>query len=418
MHILNSMSVFIATLALCASFSVRASSAEPAAAPQLVANQWVQHDVARPLTGRVLIPQADGSAEQLQVAHVSMLGEDGQLRRATTGAEGTFTFDNVLPGVYALTARGKDVFSIVALHVIDSSAADAASYPTTVEVPAATLDYPTIHSAIVRYLPPKDAPASAMSIESAKLAELADSVIGNEMFRVARVDSGMSGQIFTAGANGAALPAAALTNVFVTRAGEEVARTVTDEQGRFTVPNLELGEYSVLAVGQSGLGLVGFELVDASAAQSSAASLDAEGKTLVSQIDCGCSESFAMQIAPMPMVVECVESLGGDEFVVEEIVCEEFVVEEVIGCDGCGAPIPGCGYYCGGGYFGGGYGGGGFGGGGYGGYGGFGHDGGGLLGLAALGGIAAAGIAAADDDDDDLSDFFGRLPVISTNGGL
>lgn len=373
----------------------------------LVVNQWVQHDPARPLLGTVLVPQSRGSSRPVESASVALVGEDGQVRRARTNADGVFELSSVQPGIYALTARGKDVFSVVALHVVDTAASGAAAYPDRVEVPAATLDYSTIHAAVVRYLPPKEAPWASFSMRSVELAELAKQVIGKDTFRVARTDGGLVGQIFTAGAAGDALPAAAQTNVFITRAGEEVARTVTDVEGRFHVANLDLGQYSVLAVGQSGLGLVGFELVDANVPFSASVGIPADGETLVAQADCGCSGSFAMQVAPMPAVVDCVGCLGGPGMGPDGI-----FVEDALGVDGFGAPIPGGGYFPGGGGFGGG--GGGFGGGG-GGFGGGGGGLGGLLGLAAAGGIAAAAIAAADDDDE-IDDFFGPLPAISTSG--
>ncbi len=399
-------------------FSSSQPEAEAADLSHLVVNQWVRHNPADALEGSILMPQANGMAKRVTVANVAMVGEDGQIRRSKTNAEGLFSFADVKPGIYALTARGKDVFSIVALHVVDASSPDAIAYPETAEIPAAKLDYTAINSAIVRYLPPKDAPVSPFSMRTAKLGELADQVVGKEMFRVSQVDGGMTGQIYTAGAEGSVLPVASRTNVFVTKDGEEVARTITDEQGRFTIEHLELGQYSVLAVGQGGLGLVGFELVNGNVSASVTASANSAnaGQTLVSQADCGCSNSFAMQVAPMPEVVECVQCVATEQIVSEEIISEEVISEEIVGCDGgCGdpfgSPVPGGGYY-GGGYGGGG---GGYGGGGGGGL--AGGGGGGLLGLAAVGGIAAAAIASADNNNNG-NGFFGPLPGIATPPGL
>jgi len=379
----------------------------------LVVNQWVRHEAGKPLTGTFVIPQSNGKAQLIDVASIAIVGENGQIRRVETTSNGEFSFDDVTPGIYALTARGKNAFSIVALHVIDATEDDAAQYPTSVEMPAARIDYTTINAAIVRYLPPAGASVPTVSVRNANFDDLAKKVLGTDMFRVAQSEGGMKGRIYTAGANEAFLPVAAYTNVFITKDGEEVARTVSDDKGFFAIDDLAIGEYSLLAVGPGGLSLVGFELVNAEAAMKTAASLRADGATLVAQFEtmgCGCVQEFEIQCAPMPEVVQCVQE------VVEAPCCgtEEVIIEEeIIGCDGCGgefvdglgAPIPGGGYAAGG--YGGGYGGGGFGGGGGGGFGGGLGGGGGLLGLAAIGGIAAAGIAAADNNDNNN---FGQLP--------
>jgi len=376
--------------------------------PQLVVNQWVRYEAGTPLTGTLILPQANGQGTQILSACVAMVGDNGMAQCAQTDADGSFQFDNVKPGIYALTARGKDVFSVVALHVIDSADPDAAGYPATVEMPAAKIAYATVKSAIVRYLPPIGAAVPTVGIQNVKFDELSDKVVGNELFRVAKTDEGMVGRIYTAGARGSMLPAAAYTNVFVTKNGDEVARTVTDERGNFSIQQLPVGEYSLLSVGPSGLGLVGFELVDVDAEVASkraeATARSAIGETLVAQIDmsCGCVQSFEMQCAPVVEVSQCMQEIVEapcctvEEVVISEVPCDTCggeIVEE-----GFGSPMPGGGYAGGGGGYGGGFGGGG---------GGFG-GGGGLLGLAAVGGIAAAAIAASDNNN---NDFLQPLPA-------
>jgi len=370
----------------------------------LVANQWVRHEPGKPLAGSVVIPQANGISMKIDVASVALVGEDGAVRRVETDPQGTFSFDNVKPGIYALTARGKDVLSIVALHVVDAATEDASEYPTEVEMPAALIDYATVKSAIARYLPPSGSPVPAMTLTDAKLNDLAGKVLGADMFRVAQVGTGMEGRIYTAGVRGATLPVAAFSNVFITKNGEEVTRTITDADGQFAIENLPVGQYSLLTVGPCGLGLVGFELVDPTLPSKSTAVLAGiSTEVLASSVEPGMGfvPSFEFQLAPMPEVIESVEVLAqAPGTVVNDVVVSEEVVSEEILDDGLGAPIPGGGFAPGGGSFGGGGGGGMSAGG-----------GGGLLGIAAIGGIAAAAIGASDSNDDGF-----RLPAQASPG--
>ncbi len=399
------------TLLMTSSVFAVATAAGPAIPSHLVTHQWVRGSESGTLTGTVVIPHTAGAAHLVSVASVAIVGEDGAVRRIETNAAGEFSFDDLGTGIYAMTARGKDAFSIVALHVIDADADDADKFPTTIEMPAANLDYTVVNNAIIRYLPPKGVAVASYSMKSANLDALAEKVLGSDFYRVGQVAGGMRGRIYSAGATGGLLPVAAKSNVFISRDGEEVARTVTDAEGRFVVDNLDLGQYSLLAVGPAGLSLVGFELVDpkkASAAMESVNAAREISEKLVVQQSCGCVEEFEIQCAPMPEVIQCVEEVEVAPCCdSEEVIISEEVISEGEIVDGLGAPIPGGGYAGGGGYGGGGS----FGGGGGGGFGG----GGGLLGLAAAGGIAAA---IASDNNNNANDFFGPLPSIATNGGL
>lgn len=401
---LAQFSLAIASFCLFFTSVVKADMADMPS--HLVANQWVRHEPGKPLAGSVVIPQANGVSKKIEVASVALVGEDGAVRRVETNDQGTFAFDNVSPGIYALTARAKGVFSIVALHVVDAAAEDASQYPTEVEMSAALIDYATVNSAMVRYLPPSGSPVPAMALNDVKLSDLAEKVLGADMFRVAQSGKGMKGRIYTAGVQGATLPAAAGSNIFITKNGEEVARTITNADGTFAIENLAIGQYSLLTVGPGGLGLVGFELVDPVLASKASAALSRNpNEVFASSIEpsVGFVPSFEFQIAPIPEVVESVEVLAqAPGTVISDVVLSEEVIGEEVLDDGFGAPIPGGGFAPGGGgSFGGGGGGGAMGGGG----------GGGLLGIAAIGGIAAAAIGASDSNDDNFV-----LPPASSPG--
>lgn len=367
----------------------------------LVVNQWVRLEGGQPLVGKVVVPSADGEGVLLREATVAIVSEAGEVQRVNTDAQGQFSFANITPGIYSLTARGKDALSIVALHVVDAADEAAKSYPKTVEMPAAAIDFATVNMAIIRYLPPAKSSKSLVSMETADLSKLAPKVYSDRVFRVSQIEGGMLGRIYSAGADGASLPVAANSNVFITRDGQEVARTVTDKDGRFEIKSLPLGRYSLLTLGPAGLGLVGFELISAESAPSLSGSVN--GESLVSQVDCGCVQEFEIQCAPIPEVVTCFEEVVEAPCCEGEVVLGEEVIAEEVLMDGLGTPVPGG---IGGPGYGGGFGGGG---GGFGGAGGGIGGAGGLLGLAAAGGIAAAAIAASDDDDRPPV----RLPVTS-----
>lgn len=367
-----------------------AAWAQSAVVNHLTMNQWVQSSEGGALQGRVVLPKGDGQTEALEGVTVAISTRDGQVMRAKSNEKGEFTIPGVQTGVYALTARGKEVFACCAMHVISAESDLENRFPKVAEISVANVDYTVVNTAVIRYMPP-NAKTADVSMASAQLERLASRVCGNDMFRVAQSEGGMKGRLHLAGAKGADLVGANLTNVFLFKDAMEIDRTLTDESGRFAFEIMQPGQYSLLAIGPGGVGLIGFELVDESTLTETAQTNANRGEQLVGIGDvhggCCCPE-FAMQIAPMPEMVHCVE-----EVIVEDVVASETIVDdcglgcgvecEVVECcdfyDGFGGPMAGGGYYGGGG--GGGYGGGGGGGG---------IGGGGIGALAGLGVIAAA----------------------------
>lgn len=382
------------------------SATEPAVVNHLTMNQWVRVAADGSLSGRVFLPSAGGRAEALADVSVAIMSRDGQVLRAKTDSKGMFQIQNAEPGVYALTARGENVFACCAMHVVGSDTATKVELPTQADIAVANIDYTVVNTAVIRYMPANVASADT-SLADADLDGLKDRIRGQDVFRVAQTDGGMKGRIHVAGARQSSLTDAQLTNVFLFKDGMEIDRTLTDARGSFDFDNIAAGNYSLMAIGPDGIGLIGFELIDPTAqAVSANAGVADDGTRLVGfghlfggghQSQC-CCEEFAIQVAPCPEVVTCVEE------VVSEVVISETIVDEGCGCgvpgeilegevvmDGFGTPLGGAGF--GGPGFAGG--GGGFGGGG----GGFGGGFGGLGGLAGLAGIGAI-IAATSDDDD------------------
>jgi hypothetical protein len=273
------------------------------------------------------------------------------------------------------------------MHVIDNN--PDGTFPNVAEVVIANVDYTVVNTAVIRYLPPNvKTDDLSMSISDAKLDGLADRVCGQDTFRVAQFNGGMKGRIHLAGAIGSNLAGADMTNVFIFKDGMEIDRTLTDENGQFVIDRIRPGYYSLLAVGPGGLGLIGFELVDEAELTETAAITSSAGERLVGfghhQPSCCCQE-FAIQVAPMPEVVSCVEEVILSEIVVDSGFGDQIIDGDVV-MDGICSPVPGGGitggYAGGGGYVGGGGGGGG---------------GGGFAALVGIGGIIAA--ATSDNNN-------------------
>lgn len=414
------MKRFLALLTVFSAFAVVSAPShgqdeKPSAVPaeilnHLTLNQWVRPSEDGVLTGRVVLPTKAGQVEALGNVTVAIAAGGGEVLRATTDAKGEFSIPNVEPGVYALTARGDNVFACCAMHVIDSTFGSEIEFPAEAQISLANIDYTVVNTAVIRYMPP-GAKSLDANFASTNFDSLKDRIRGDSLFRVAQHEGGMKGRIHLAGARETDLADAQLTNVFLFKGGREIERAVTSESGNFAFESVEAGNYSLLAIGPGGIGLLGFELVDQSAlaatAQNQAA---ADGTQLVglfghhnhsNACNCCCQE-FSMQVAPMPEVVTCVEEVIISETIVEEPCCgggiDGQIVEGEVVMDGFGAPLPGAGFDPLGGYGGGGPGfsggGGGFSGGGGGGF------GGGIGGLGALAGLGAVAAIAATSDDD------------------
>ena len=405
----------------------------------LTVNQWVQPTADGVLQGRIVVPGPNGTSKAVENADVAIVAQNGKVLQSSskTNTNGQFTIKGVEPGVYALSARADFVFAACAMHVLDSDLVGEQEFPQQAEISAANVDFTTVKTAVIRYLPPK-AKSSRATIKDVQLDALANQVCGEQSFRVAQTSGGLRGRLHSAGADGATLSGAQRTNVFIIKDGIEVARTITDEKGRFDIAKIGAGNYSLMAVGPDGLGMIGFELVDEDALDTKSAAVTADGKQFVGLLGGGCCcQELAMQVAPMPETIvqdvvvaeqpvascgcgqpvdQCscgvpVDPCGCDGTVVDGgaivdggMIVDGGIVDGGAVVDGFGTPVAGGGFAPG---YGGGFGGGGFsgGGGGFsGGGGGFigGGGAGGLGGLAALAGIGGVIAATTSDDSDDV----------------
>ena len=394
----------------------------------LTVPQWVSPETPGELTGRVVLPSNSPAMSVIADAMVVMTNDRGVSVRGRTDSQGKFKLTGVEPGVYAMTARAKGVFACCAMHVVDAQSEFADQFPSRVELSAAAIDYTLIKSSILRYVPPAGK-FMPVSIASADLGGISNFAVNATPFRVMQIDGGLRGKIRLAGAG---VDAAGLNNVFLVQDGEIIDRVVTREDGSFQFDEIASGEYSIMALGQSGVAMIGFELVgklervsfnnsngsETLVIQNGAPSASAgTGDSVVlppgQSLSITLPNELIIQIAPLPQAVESFEEAtdGEDDEVMltedglplaDGVPVDQFgnpiagfdqFGNPISGFDQFGNPIggaPGMGGPAGGGALGGG-------GGGFAGGGGSGGGGGGLGGLGALAGLA--GIAAATSND-------------------
>jgi hypothetical protein len=296
--------------ALCAALCTFTVASAQFDAP-LTANQWVQPTEAGTLVGRIILPSGDGMAGAVEGASVTITSVDGGgvSGQAVTDETGEFTISGVSPGVYALKARAENAYVHTAIHVIDSATDLGGRFPNVAETASTNMSYSAVNGTLVRYQPPSS--NRVITMANADLDALADRIINGETFRVSQFDGGLNGRLYVAGAEGPNLIPAPMTNVFIMRNGVEVGRAVTNEMGEFRIDTLDLGTYSLLAIGRDGMAAVGFDLV--AQAGPDVARRTADGKRLVSALKA--ADAFGCHLVPFTDEEE-IEVVPEDEGIV------------------------------------------------------------------------------------------------------
>ena len=389
------------------SYAAGIAAAQSDSNQPLTMNQWVHLTEDGSFNGRVLLAKTNRRASTLGSTRVLIRDQNGATQLSQTDSYGRFRFAALQPGIYSLIVGGESAFASVAVHILPAGGELDSGFPSFAEISAANIQDAMVKDSIAAYMP-SSLTTNRPSIETLNFEELASRIYGTELSQVARINGGMKGTIFSAGATGTELPMAGRTHVILFQNGLEAARTWTDDQGRFEIQKLPVGHYSLLAIGPDGIGSIGFVLVDPEQDRATAQSIDADDETLVMQYGCcGCQNEFALQVAPMSNVVEvfqeqivedpcgCGGSIVTDPDLVETASAEQIVDESILGetvSDAVSEGIAQNGYagYSSG--FGGGGGGGGIGGGGLGGLGALGGLGGVLAGTSGGGGGGGGGV--------------------------
>jgi hypothetical protein len=346
--------------------------------------QSVQLAEAGQFQATVMVPMNHSGPTPVVGAEVSLFGAQGVVHRGTSDQLGEVTIPGVQPGVYALVSRSERLFACFAMRVLEADASGDQAYPESALISCALVAPPQFEATVAPYLS-TFASREQLRIDPTTWVHHVDANSSTASHRVLRSDDGLVGTLRTAGQR----PAGQM-NVFLIKDRKRVARTTSDDSGRFKIEGVQSGVYSIVAVGPEGVAAIGFEVMDRSPA-----AVTAEGRRLISQVDPMIHTELVVDCIPMSHqeveVVGCCEPQSSVAMQPEFVDEYGHPIADSGSLDCCGTPLAGGGYAPGGGYAGGG-GVGGSGGGG------FGVGGGDLAGLAAIG-IAAGAIAATNDDN-------------------
>jgi hypothetical protein len=353
----------------------------------LFSKQWIKLSDKRSIEGQV-VELSTSDKSPLNGLPIALVRDGKIVTAVKTNAEGKFEFANATPGLYSLVCRTNQSFSVMALQVLDSE--KGAHLPSSVEVRPVRQAGETVKSIVRAQVVPPFIGSVASSVETPSL----DPIAAERRFALTHVvkldDKGeLHGQLARSGVSASKSNTQGMT-VYVLNGENEVARTESDNEGRFVIRGLTPGVYGFVAAGANGVAATSFQVVDPGLALKGS-----DGTKLVSVNLQDCCPILNCEVVPTQEVTCCEPQVI--ETIVEQPIAScgcEPAVEEIACGDQCGA-APACGCGCGGGWGGGG---GSYGGGGGGGM--FGAGGGGfgpLLGLAGLAGVAAV---IADNNDE------------------
>ncbi len=335
----------------------------------MIGTQWVQADATGMIAGTIAtgVDPVNGQ--------VSLARTGSKTIVAQVDSTGHFSLPAPEPGVYTLMYQAESSFAAFALQIVGADSGN--SVQNSIVVSAASLSPLRALSTIARYQPIR----VTGQAELGKVADLAlpSGNVKTGRYQVVQSDlGGLNGRLLRAGASKGSLWPAVNANVMIIQGDEIVAQAVTTEEGTFEIKTLPVGTYNLIASGDSGFAVVGFELIgDEPVARGKAGASDIQFVSTTVQPP---ASGFEAMMAPPSTDVM---GFAGPPATSDED------QGAPVAFDPMGGPGAGAGGGFGGG--GGGFGGGGAGGGGIG--------GGGGLGLAAAGGIIAAIIASDNNDD-------------------
>ncbi|MEM6363603.1 MAG: carboxypeptidase regulatory-like domain-containing protein [Planctomycetota bacterium] len=261
-----------------------------AMAADISPDQWVSVNEMGEIRGRVVVPRTNGISVAVN-ANVTLARSTGELvaRPTQTDETGRFVIQDIQPGVYTLTIESDQYFACCAMHVLNNGVQD--SLP--IQIAAGEIDRSIVRSVILRYPPALE---SAKIVFDPSVSPLnSDRVIAGDTIRVRQTKGGLLGRLAKAGLSNPL--GSARTNVLIFRDGQEIARGVTDANGDFMISPLEPGNYSVVASGPDGFGLMGLELVDHRSI-SDAQPIKMQDTEWVTQLE-PLGNAFTMQVAPL-----------------------------------------------------------------------------------------------------------------------
>jgi hypothetical protein len=303
-----------------------------------------QKQVELRLTG--LPTSAEG--EQIQTS-VLLIRPDGTSARVAVSPEGSVLVDDVKAGLHAafvLSPIGHAAIPFVVRE--ESGEADDNAAPAVITIPAFQLSMGMVNRAVNSFLPPFAEKDWAESLNRSLLET--GKVIPTHRYQVHLNAQGeMEGQIFPLLVPEVFSRKVGGTNILIHRDGEVVARTLSDESGRFIVKDLKPGHYGLVAAGVVGYAAFAFDAVEGDITTelskstttgnslytlvSTARSANA-AETLIAAV----SQGSILPVAPIPSGL-----VPGDMFATPMEGCTDCGMPIEEGCETCGGIAGGCG---------------------------------------------------------------------------
>ena len=223
--------------------------------------QWVASD-AGVIRGFVVRPS--GVMAQVAAMKIRLIAiNDDTVFRTTADPSGKFELSGVAPGAYIIVATGNGYYASYVLHVVEK---DAESLGAVCDVPLAFADAAAMRDIARKYVPVHLAGAAdPLPLFSEGLIPSDAGMPGRPVVKQAE-GGGFQGRLMLpAIGEEARLPAKAM-NVLIMSGVKTIQHTVSDAEGRFAVPSIPTGEYTLVAAGEPGFIAFGFELVDSTRA--------------------------------------------------------------------------------------------------------------------------------------------------------
>lgn len=303
-----------------------------------------QKQVELRLTG--LPTSAEGQEIQTSVL---LIRPDGTSARVGVSPEGSVLVDDVKAGLHAafvLSPVGHAAIPFVVRE--ESGEADDNAAPAVITIPAFQLSMGMVNRAVNSFLPPFAEKDWAENLNRSLLET--GKVIPTHRYQVNLNAQGeMEGQIFPLLMPEVFSRKVGGTNILIHRDGEVVARTLSDESGRFIVKDLKPGHYGLVAAGVVGYAAFAFDAVEGDITTelskstttgnslytlvSTARSANA-AETLIAAV----SQGSILPVAPIPSGL-----VPGDMFAIPMEGCTDCGMPIEEGCETCGGIAGGCG---------------------------------------------------------------------------
>ena len=303
-----------------------------------------QKQVELRLTG--LPTSAEGQEIQTSVL---LIRPDGTSARVAVSPEGSVLVDDVKAGLHAafvLSPIGHAAIPFVVRE--ESGEADDNVAPAVITIPAFQLSMGMVNRAVNSFLPPFAEKDWAENLNRSLLET--GKVIPTHRYQVnLNAQGDMEGQIFPLLMPEVFSRKVGGTNILIHRDGEVVARTLSDESGRFIVKDLKPGHYGLVAAGVVGYAAFAFDAVEGDITTelskstttgnslytlvSTARSANA-AETLIAAV----SQGSILPVAPIPSGL-----VPGDMFAIPMEGCTDCGMPVEEGCETCGGIAGGCG---------------------------------------------------------------------------